>query len=201
MNSKNHRIVIPARLLALLPALSILVCPSLATARIGETPAQITARYGPALKERGFVTPDGRFLTSATSTDEVHEKNGIYVSVRYIKGKCAWILYHKKAPRRGAAPTFSMEEMTTLSSVCAPNAQDLQTKDKLGGDGHAVFILATPDGSLFTRAATEDDGHTFTQLVAHTGEWQRQVDEADKASATRTKTQRISDAQKNLSGF
>ena len=165
-----------------------------AQARIGETPEQIRARYGPALPQSGFVN-DGEFLPGK-SDSEVHEKNGIYVEVRYLEGRCAWIMYAKKAIHHGSVPTFTREEVATLQSVCAPNAPDLAAKERISGEEDDVFVFRTPDGTLTTRAATHDGQH-FKQLVAYTDAWDTKVLSENAAAEAR----KLQDVKKALSGF
>jgi hypothetical protein len=75
-------------------ALLLFCAASTSLANLGETLEQTIARYGPILKKEQAARPPHLNPSDATIQYEF-EKNGFRITVSFVNGKCAWILYVK----------------------------------------------------------------------------------------------------------
>ena len=111
-----------------------------AFARIGETPAELDARYGAPVAQGSVVTKGGKLTKTGDADAVVRLKDGIYVETRLIRGRCAWIRFTKKA----AVAVFS-----------APETKGLMLAN--GKSWSNVTLVGNGPGSYYVAGSTEDN--------------------------------------------
>lgn len=91
--------------------LAALCFPLILSARIGETPAQCSARYGAPINEH----PSGVMVG--------YKKAGLFIICNFFEGKCAAVSYMKEErDALGGATPFSEVEIKTLREANDPGA-------------------------------------------------------------------------------
>lgn len=119
--------------------LPIVLAAGTAFARIGETPAELDARYGAPVAQGSVVTKGGKLAKTGDADAAVRLKDGIYVETRLIRGRCAWIRFTKKAGGPFSAP---------------------ETKGLMLANGKSwsnVTLVGNGPGSYYVAGSTEDN--------------------------------------------
>jgi len=109
-------------------ALFVLLSPVLAFARLGETPAEIAARYGASLEDS--PGPDAR------CTRSVHHFGGFRIFVAFLDGRSAFEAMIKTGPE-----AITDEEVQALLAANAGGAEWKLAR----GDGNLVEWESAPD--------------------------------------------------------
>jgi hypothetical protein len=127
-------------------ALLLFCAASTSLANLGETLKQTIGRYGPILKKEQVGQPPDLNPSDAT-IQYGFEKNGFRITVSFVNGKCAWILYSKPD-----GPIYDIDLRTLLDN----NAEGSQWND-----GHDVTDSVYKKGIRYSRA----DGRANAEYV------------------------------------
>ena len=152
---KNSTRTNPMKPIPILAAAIALSIGSHATARIGETPAEIITRYGPAVTS----IPDA----SGGPATTIHHKGGFAVIVFHHDGRCGTLIVSRLDDDAGIRPALSDAHIQKILRANAPRgtaweelpATTSPTRTDPSGDPAITRRWRTADGLLEASYATD----------------------------------------------